>query len=398
MKSQIISFAYINVDKMKSSYRYIHLKTTALLFLVSFVTHANPAGPRVSSKVTDVQVSLDGALITQTATFVLKSGNNRVVVDGLAADADLSSLRLAFTQKGISMAGYQLIPRYPRQEDQTPLMRQLGDSIEQIKRRSEEELLESSVLQQEREMILANKSLGGEGNFSVAELEKLADFYRARLSSIDNRVLQISRRQQKSFERMQGLQRQLDSLSLEFPEQVQQLILELKAMESGSTGLKVTYLSKSAHWQPEYELISQGAASPIELKVRARVVQHTGIDWTDVRWTLSTARARGRTEKPVALPWILRFLQPITRKFICMLLHRLEAISPRCREKPFRSTRTSKPRCLPNERSKRSMCFFKAKNRCDCPAEPSDYSIWNNVSYLHNTGMLWCRDKIPKPI
>ena len=305
---------------MKNSYSFllmtpnIQIKTTALLFLVSFVTHANPAGQRVSSKVTDVQVSLDGALITQTATFVLKSGNNRVVVDGLAADADLSSLRLAFTQKGISMAGYQLIPRYPRQEDQTPLMRQLGDSIEQIKRRSEEELLESSVLQQEREMILANKSLGGEGNFSVAELEKLADFYRARLSSIDNRVLQISRRQQKSRERIQGLQRQLDSLSLEFPEQVQQLILELKAMESGSAGLKVTYLSKSAHWQPEYELISQGAASPIVLKVRARVVQHTGIDWNDVRWTLSTARARGRTEKPVAMPWILRFLQPITRK------------------------------------------------------------------------------------
>jgi uncharacterized protein (TIGR02231 family) len=305
---------------MKSSYSFllmtphIQLKTTALLFLVSFVTHANPAGQRVSSKVTDVQVSLDGALITQTATFVLKSGNNRVVVDGLAADADLSSLRFAFTQKGISMAGYQLIPRYPRQEDQTPLMRQLGDSIQQIKRRSEEEHLENNVLLQEREMILANKSLGGEGNFSVAELEKLADFYRARLSSIDNRVLQISRRLQKSLERMQGLQRQLDSLSLEFPEQVQQLILELKATESGSTGLKVTYLSKSAHWQPEYELISQGAASSIELKVRARVVQHTGIDWPDVRWTLSTARARGRTEKPVALPWVLRFLQPMTRK------------------------------------------------------------------------------------
>lgn len=290
------------------------LKISIFLLLVSSLVDANPSEQRVKAKVTAVQVSLDGALITQSAALNLKSGSNRVVVDGLAADADLSSLRMAFTQKGIGLLGYQLIPRFPRQHDQTPLMRQLGDSIDQMRRHSEEEQIERGVLQQERDMILANKSLGGEGSFSVGELEKLADFYRIRLSGIDKKILQLSRQQQKSIEKIQAVQRLLDSLSQEFPEQVQQLIMEIKAPENGSTGLKITYLSRSAHWQPEYELISQGVASPIQLKVRARVVQHSGIDWTDVNWTLSTARARGRTEKPVAVPWILRFMQPVARK------------------------------------------------------------------------------------
>jgi uncharacterized protein (TIGR02231 family) len=193
-------------------------------------------------------------------------------------------------------------------------MRQLSDSIEQIRKRSEDEQIETGVLQQEREMILANKSLGGEGSFSVAELEKLADLYRSRLSGIDNKLLQLSRRHQKSTDRMQELQRQLDSLTLLLPEQVQQLVLEIKVAEAITTGLKITYLSRLAHWQPEYVLTSQGVGSPVQLKVRARVIQQTGIDWNDVNWTLSTARARVRTEKPVAVPWIVRFLQPITRK------------------------------------------------------------------------------------
>lgn len=284
------------------------------LLVVSGIVHANPSEHRISSKVTAVQISLDGALITQTASLLVKTGNNRYMVDGLAADADLSSLRLAFTQKGISLAGYQLMPRFPRQVDKTPLMRQLGDSIEQIRKRTEEEQIENNVLHQEREMILANKSLGGEGSFSVAELEKLANFYRLRLNEIDNKILQVTRRQQKFSEKIQALQQQLDSLSLELPAQVQQLVIELNASEAITTGIKITYLSRSAHWQPEYELISQGVGSPVQLKVKARVTQQTGIDWKDVSWTLSTAQVRSRTEKPVVIPWIVRFLQPIVRK------------------------------------------------------------------------------------
>jgi len=287
---------------------------TLLLLFISQLSTASPVEQNVSSKVTAVQVSLDGVLVTHTASLNLKAGNSRITIDALAADADLTSLRLAFNQKGISLIGYQLLPRFPRQLDKTTLMRQINDSIEQIKRRSEEEQIETGVLQQERSMILANKSLGGEGSFSVTELEKLADLYRSRLSGIDNKLLQLSRRQQKSTDRMQELQRQLDSLTLLLPEQVQQLVLELRAAEAITTGLKITYLSRLAHWQPEYELTSQGVGSPVQLKVRARVIQQTGIEWNDVNWTLSTARARVRTEKPMALPWIVRFLQPITRK------------------------------------------------------------------------------------
>lgn len=142
----------------------------------------------------------------------------------------------------------------------------------------------------------------------------MANFYRLRLNEIDNKILQVTRRQQKFSEKIQALQQQLDSLSLELPAQVQQLVIELNASEAITTGIKITYLSRSAHWQPEYELISQGVGSPVQLKVKARVTQQTGIDWKDVSWTLSTAQVRSRTEKPVVIPWIVRFLQPIVRK------------------------------------------------------------------------------------
>jgi len=273
-----------------------------------------PNEGRIPSKVTAVQVSLDGALITHTATLNLKAGSAKLTVDGLAADADMSSLRLAFTQRGLTLLGYQLIPRYPQQEDRSPHMRALADSIEEIQRRTEEEQIESGVLRQEREMILANKSLGGEGSFSVVELEKLAELYRTRLSGIDNKLLQLSRKQQKSGERVAALQRQIDSLIRLLPAQVQQLVLEVRAGEAGQTGLRLTYLSRLSHWTPEYELSTGGVGAPVQLKARARLVQQTGIDWNEVAWTLSTAQARGRTEKPVVVPWILRILQPMIRK------------------------------------------------------------------------------------
>ena len=76
---------------------------------------------------------------------------------------------------------------------------------------------------------------------------------------------------------------------------------------AGNVPLEISYLTNSATWAPFYDLRANSIASPIDMMYKAQVTQSTGIDWKNVKLTLSSGLPNQNNQAPLLQAWFLRY-------------------------------------------------------------------------------------------
>jgi uncharacterized protein (TIGR02231 family) len=74
--------------------------------------------------------------------------------------------------------------------------------------------------------------------------------------------------------------------------------------------VKFQYFVANAGWVPSYDLRADDVSSPIDFSYKARVYQSTGLDWEDVKLTISTGNPSVSGQLPVLNPWWLNMFDP----------------------------------------------------------------------------------------
>jgi hypothetical protein len=69
--------------------------------------------------------------------------------------------------------------------------------------------------------------------------------------------------------------------------------------------LDLNYLVSNAGWNAQYDLRSSVESSKMNLNYKAQVYQNTGIDWTDIKLSVSTNDPYKNKTKPELSPWLL---------------------------------------------------------------------------------------------
>ncbi len=281
-----------------------------MLFAVALFWCTATLQAAIPAKLQGVKVYLQGAELRHLANLQVNAGEQQLIITGLAGQIDDRSIRLASDKAGITVLGYQLRQNFLRQNDDLPEIRSLLDSIMRYTRLQEDDRVRTEVLVQEQQMILANKQVGGSNSgMSVLELQKLAEFYRSRLSELNLKILQAKRVDAEHNERIKKLRQQLDQRKALLPEFVQELVLDISA-EMRSTGtLEITYTSPNVYWEPFYDLRAESLSKPLQLIAKARIVQQTAIDWQDVEVAISSAVPAQFVSKPILNPWVLDFVE-----------------------------------------------------------------------------------------
>ncbi|NDC39631.1 MAG: DUF4139 domain-containing protein [Proteobacteria bacterium] len=95
---------------------------------------------------------------------------------------------------------------------------------------------------------------------------------------------------------------------------VQQIILTVQAEAAGNGSIAFDYFVPGAYWEPVYEVRALSGENKITLLQNATVYQNTGIDWKEVKLTLSTGNPGIGQTKPVLSPFFLDFIQLYTNK------------------------------------------------------------------------------------
>ena len=278
----------------------------SILFVIASL-YCYASENEVVSKIDNVTVFLRGAQVTSKGSTNLTVGTTELLFKNLSADLDPYSIKVEATGNFTVMSVVHQL-NYLEVQEKSNAIKTLEEEKKAIIEKIELLNVDLNVYKAEENLILENRNLGSQQQgVRVDELQKAADFYRLRLSEIKKMQLQCNGQIQELKEKLNKINSQLGELNATREKPTSEIRVTVSAKEPVRAEFSLTYLVKNAGWIPVYDLHIQDVESPIEFLYKANVYQLSGMDWSNVRLTLSTADPSKSGTQPILLPWILRF-------------------------------------------------------------------------------------------
>ncbi len=305
------------------------MKTVAVLIAFLSVTAFADDEKVLKSKIQKVTVYQQGAQIKQQATYSLTKGIHTLIIEGVSPSIDPNSLQVQGTGNIVLLESkYSVFYPLPDPVVINPntipaeILREinfLNDSIADLDFEIAENNYKIDVLLSEKAIIANNGTIKGVGkvNDSIPLLKEAILYYHIKMNEINKELLMYERKrlmQSKTKNRMQNRLATLANYNVNNSFQqpgpkppVHRIEVMLSAVEATTGKLDITYLTANAGWIPLYDFRSSGSKSTVDLTYKGMVYQNTGIDWEDVKLSLSTNNPYVNRIKPTLNPWYLDF-------------------------------------------------------------------------------------------
>jgi uncharacterized protein (TIGR02231 family) len=286
-----------------------HTLLIGSLLLLGATTQA--ADIAANSKVSEVTVYQDRALVTRSATVTLPTGEQQIVFDGLPAGLDENSVRARGTGKGYKILGVEIRRDYKKvaENDQT---KKLRDQIKSLQQKTLDLEDEQNDLTQKRELLnrLSN-SLGGDDDKkppTVTDIKSFTDYYGSQNSAISARLRAIERSSHDIAEQINELSKQLATLIQPGSSDKRTVVVSVNSDSQSDANIQVDYLIYGCSWQPQYDAHYQSGSKNLTFTAYGIIRQNTGENWDSVKTTLSTARPLQGTSLPDLTTWTVNLM------------------------------------------------------------------------------------------
>lgn len=251
----------------------------------------------VKAPITAVKIYLDAASITHSQKVKLKTGANKLVFVGLAAAVRSNTINL----RNIGNADLLRLSLV-RISDTTDISSLPKDVLEIIKK-SKDSLLtteasivklksEIEALSLEKEMLYKNDGFVSNGKqISTAELKLATDFYRNRNSEVN---MELYAKQKELKQLKKSKLKLVKSVFNVDSEEEKDMTINVVIAELNNTGeeyttaVELAYLADGAGWIASYNIYAS-SKEPLKIDYKAKILNNTGIDWSNMELTLSTA-------------------------------------------------------------------------------------------------------------
>jgi hypothetical protein len=169
----------------------------------------------VKSEVTDVKLYVNGAMVTREAKAALSPGQNTLLIENLSPEIDPRTI----TVKGIGDAVILSVNHrldYLGADHKTAEHLKLEDSLALLNEKRDQILNQISVFQEEQNLLLANKSVGGTNTgVKTEDLKSVADFFRKRMSELKEMVLRLQVKEKELKKLIDKLTQQISTLKIQ---------------------------------------------------------------------------------------------------------------------------------------------------------------------------------------
>jgi len=245
--------------------------TFILLFSAMIVVKAEDEKTPVKSEIKEVTVFINGAQITRTASATVPVGQTYFVIKGLSQFLNSNSVQVKgtgdFTILSVTSQLDYLNTQEKSKEEIT-----LGDSLESFNTQLEYQQGLIEIYTSEKNMIIANQSIGGSSNgVKVEELKAAAEFFRTRLSDIKAKELTANAMIKKIQEKISNISNQLSQMNSVKNIPTSEIILAVTSKIKTAATFEISYTVTGASWYPSYDLRATDTNSPITLNYRANV-------------------------------------------------------------------------------------------------------------------------------
>ncbi|MEO6729720.1 MAG: DUF4139 domain-containing protein [Ferruginibacter sp.] len=288
-----------------------------ILFILLFMhgltsAWANDGGTSsVRSNLTAVTVYRFGAEMNHQAKADLIKGNNELIVENISNYLDVSSIQVN-CNGNVTVMGIEFNTDHLQNEIKTPVIKMLEDSLERINANQEKIKTGINVINDLLAVLKANKEIKGtQTGLSVAELIKLMEYYKTKSFELQNELIVLHQKEKNLKELSGKINAQIIEEQKKNTRSSGRLILQLNCAIAGKYDFAISYITQNAHWTPFYDLRAENITSPLKLIYRAKIFQTTGIDWKQVKLSLSTSVPSQSGNAPVFNAWFLSYINPV---------------------------------------------------------------------------------------
>jgi uncharacterized protein (TIGR02231 family) len=280
----------------------------SLLFPISVF-----AQQQIKSKATleSVTVYNNGAQLLHKGKVNLPSGTSEIVVNNISGRVNENSIQVSVSP-GVTILSVQFNKDFLNTDAANPEIKKLNDSVkivsnELIKTKNAKTIEEQTLL-----LLDENRKSGGTANgTNVAELIKLADYYRTKNAEVRNAISALTLVEDKQNQRLNALQQQISELRNNPNQQLGQLVLQLMAKENTDASYNVSYVTPNANWLASYDIKTMSTSNPLGIVYKAAITQSTGLDWKKIKLSLSTGNPNYNISAPNLNPWFVSTYYPV---------------------------------------------------------------------------------------
>ncbi|GAA3959446.1 DUF4139 domain-containing protein [Pedobacter ginsengiterrae] len=257
-----------------------------------------------------VTVYNNGAQLTHTGKVNLPSGTSEIVINNISGRVNESSIQVGVSA-GVTILAVQFNRDFLNTDAANPEIKLLNDSIKTVNTELSKTKNAKTIEEQTLVLLDENRKSGGSNTgTNVAELIKLAEYYRAKSTEVRNSILAISATEEKQTRKLNALQQQLAELRNNPNQQLGQLVLQLLAKENVNANYNITYVTPNANWLASYDVKAINTSTPLGIVYKGAITQNTGLDWKKVKLSLSTGNPNYNITAPTLNPWFVSVYSP----------------------------------------------------------------------------------------
>lgn len=286
------------------------MKSLLLIALLLFGMQAYSQIPlKTNADLHQVLVYRSGAEMNHKAKINLPQGSSEVVINNVANTMDEKTIQVG-SNANVTILSVRFAKDYMKDEIKSPEYVVLEDSVNALKKAMAKFDIQRQAEQSVLVILDKNTAIGGSNTgVSIAELIKLADYYKAKRLEVSNNIAKIDEQSNLQQKIISKLELQMLELRSANTNNGGQIILQVIAKNAANTDFNISYISPNAGWNAFYDLRAEKINEPLKLSYKANVVQNTGIDWKKVKLVLSTGNPAISGTAPDMNPWFLAFQQ-----------------------------------------------------------------------------------------
>lgn len=266
------------------------------------------------AQIQSAKVYNNAAELKHKTSAQIPNGTSEIVITNVANYLNENTVQIG-VPKHVTVMSVQFTNAYVEEYDNnqdSPLVKPVKEEIK--KKEVELKTLQNQLTSERKsvELLDKNQSMSNAQNFSVAELTKLLDYYKAKRTELSNSINKLELQEVTLREELEVLKGKL-SFNETTSEKTSQgkLIVNVMSNQVGTIPLEISYLTNQATWQPSYEMRIDKINEPIQMLYKAQVQQNTGIDWKNIKLSLTSGPANQNTFAPVLQPWFVDYYNPV---------------------------------------------------------------------------------------
>lgn len=262
------------------------------------ITTITAAPVETQSKIKEVMVYTNGAMVKRTANVNTKSGVTEVKIPLLTPMLEQNSVQVGVKGGNVTLSSISYDVEVPGQK-------QIGKEVETLSKRASVlrdsiDILQSKseVLDRERDLVLKSNNIGGDNGFTAPTLQGVAAYVRNDLNDIIKIQYDYQKRMKKYQDELTFNEQKVNLLYGKQMEPMSFLLVKLESTSASNCELEINYFVDNASWMPFYEARIAKNDTKLHLVQKAYVSQATKEKWDNVQLLLSQNDPSVSNEKP----------------------------------------------------------------------------------------------------